>query len=320
MSTKYTAPVQLELSLFGDRSLRSAVMSYMAMCTDGLSDATLKDYADRGAWCLREFGDLTDIATVDYDEFDRVIRRNQMTLKHVTLKKRLVFLRACLKLAKRRKLLGEVPEVPRLQDDSERKTDLHTVAQWQIARQLLPAGPFRRFYDLGFWTGHHLADLFTMERWMLDPAREVVNGAGQVVAKGMFLRRNTKNRKHKIAPVWIPMQPELKLVLPEILEGVRPNETGLVIGRIWNVRRTLHVACDRALAAGHDIPRVSPIDLRRSFGSMMAERHYSLHFIRIALGHLGEREPSGRTAKPTTATRHYLHATPELISSGVART
>lgn len=318
--SKYAAPVQLELSLFGDRSLRSAVMSYMALCTDGLADATLKDYHDRAAWCLREFGDLTDIGAVCYDDFDRVIRRNQMSLKHVTMKKRLGFMRACLKLAKKRKQIVDVPDMPRLQDDSERKTALHTVEQWRIVREHVPPGKFRRLYDIGFWTGHHLFDLFTLERWMFDLGRSVKDEAGGVVARGMFLRRNHKNPR--CAPVWLPMEPELLELVPSLLEDVRPNETGLVLGRLWNVRRTLHMACDRAVAAGHvDVPRVSPIDLRRSYASMLSGRRHLHEFIRIALGHEGPDShiQGGVSRKPTTATRHYLQATPALIASGVSR-
>lgn len=317
---RYSPPVQLELSLFGERSLRAAITHYLARHAEHISDATLLDYRDRGVWCMREFGAETDIASIDYDAMDRVVLRCRVAIREVTLKKRLTFLRAVLKFAKKRRLLVEVPDLPRLKDDGERKTAIHTVEQWQIVRELLPAGPFRRFYDLGFWTGHHTHDIFTMERWMLDPERPITDEAGKVVGRGMFLRRNHKNKR--ATPVWMNMQPELRLIVPALLEDVRPNETGLVIGRLWNVRRTLHMACDRAAAAGHaDIPRISPIDLRRSFASMLSGRGHAHEYIRIALGHEGPDShiQGGVSKRPTTATRHYLQVTPALISAAVSR-
>jgi hypothetical protein len=318
--TRYGAPVQLELAFSAGRDLRGAIADFMARMTDGLADGTLDDYRERSLWLLREFGEGTDIAAIDYDAIVAVVDRCRGTLKNTTMKKRLTFLVAVLKLAKKRKRLGELPDLPRLVDDSEPGHKLHTVADWNVMRTFLPSGPWRRLYDLAFWTGHHNIDLFSMQRWMLDLEREIQDEAGNVIARGAFWRRNKKVRKCK--PIFVNMQPELAMACREWIDEVPSNPKALVVGKLWNTRRTLHMAADRAVAAGHEnITRISLRDLRRSFASMLTGRGYPGEYVRIMLGHEGanSRAQGGESTRPSIATRHYFRATPALISLGVPR-
>lgn len=314
---RYGEPLQLELSLFGDRSLRAVIDAFMARETEGLSDATIEDYRDRFKWVLREFGGETDVNDVTFDEFDRIARRHRGILRQVTIKKRFVLLRAAMKLAKKRRILKELPELPRLQNDGEVKNAIHTVAQWEVFRMYLPAGATRRFYDLAFWTGMHTADLFKMTRGDLDLYRPILDEKGEEVSRGAFLRCNQKNA---MAPLWMPMQPELAMVAREILIDVQGPASTFLVGRVWSLRRTFHMAADRAVADGLDMPRVSPIDLRRSFASMLTGRGFPLEYVRIALGHKGP-VPVGwapgqhMARKPTTASAHYMRPTPALLAT-----
>lgn len=306
--------MQLELSYWGPTTLRGAIADFMARRTDDLAEATIVDYRERAAWLLRELGELTPIASLTFGFLDDFARRFRGVIRNVTVKKRLVFLRAVLKYAHARGLLEHVPALPRLKNDGEARTTLHTVEQWQVFRSYVPPGRFRKFYDLGFWTLHHTHDLFSMERWMLAPDRPYHDEAGNELGRGCFWRRNHKNRRCQ--GCWVPMQPELKLLARDILFDVPAIVIQPIIGRLWNVRRTLHMAADRAMADGHDIPRISPIDLRRSGASMLSGRGYPTEAVRIILGHEGgdSRTQGGESTQPSTATRHYMRPTPALLA------
>lgn len=307
---------QLELHFLGSLSLRAALDDYFARNTEGLAEATVQEYKERAGWLLRELGEGARIDRIDYDVLDSIVRRYSATLAHVTIKRRLVFLRAVLKFAQTRGLIEKVPALPKLRDDSSPRTVIHTVEQWGIFRSYLPPGPFRRIYDLGFWTGHHTSDLFTMTRSMLDRDRPFFDESGREIWRGGFLRRNHKNRRCQ--PAWMNMQPELRLLVPELLADSGKVD-GLITGSLWNVRRTFHMAADRATSDGLSVPRCSPIDLRRSCASMLVGRGYPPEYVRQLLGHAGEDSwtQGGRTTRPTTASRHYMQMTPALMSRGI---
>lgn len=315
--------VQLDLPFFGPRSVRATLDHFMAIQTDGCAEATLGDYQDRVVWLLREFGEMTDIATIGFDGLQRIVSRWKGVILNVTIKKRLALFRRALRLAQQRGLLAAVPDMPRLRNDSEDKMAFQTPEQWEVLRGYLPPqGGHRRLYDLGFWTGMRLGNLFKLRRDDFDLYRPVIDGAGTKVATGMYQRHSDKNG---VAPVWLPMQPELALVAREMLIDVPGPGPTLLVGKLWNVRRTFHAAADRAIADGHlDMTKVSPNDLRRSFATMLEGRGYLPGFVRIALGHKGgvpvDFSQTGRlAARATVLETHYLRNSPALISSGVSR-
>lgn len=309
--------MQLELAFYGPYSVRTTIDRYMLRQSEDLAEGTMDDYRERRTWVFREIGENRDIRSITYDFLDALVRKNRGILRNTTVKRRLIFLVAAMKFARTRGLDVRIPELPRLKNDGMPRTSLHTVDQWQIYRTYLPKGPFRRFYDLGFWTLHHTQDLFSMQRWMLDPDKPVLDESGKEIARGMFWRRNQKNRRCE--PCWINMQPEFALLSRELLSEVPPLREAPIVGRLWNLRRTLHMAADRATADGYDIPRVSPIDLRRSGASMLTGRGYPVEYARIVLGHQGEtsRIQGGISTRPSIATTHYLRPTPALIARGV---
>lgn len=300
--------MQLEFTYWGPGSLRGAVGDYMENCTDGLAEATVRDYEDRGAWLLRELGETTPITSITSATLEQLARRMRGVIANVTIKRRLVYLRAVLKRAQARDLIDRLPALPRLRNDGVARTQLHTVDQWRVFRGYLPPGPFRRLYDVGFWTGMHLGDLFRMQRQHVKP--------------GEHWRVNTKNRR--CHPMWFPSEPELDEVAHDFGGGARLDAP--ITGPLWNVRRTLHMAAHRAIADGHDLPIISVLDLRRSYASMLSGRGYPDEYIRIALGHQGafighptlgpdgNPVPASRlAAKPTTLQSHYLRPTPDLL-------
>lgn len=326
-TARYGTAVQLDLPFSDGGSLHATIQAYLSRQVDGLADATISDYQERAKWLLAELGPDTPIAAITFDVLERLANRWRGVLRNVTVKRRIVFLRAAMRLAVSRGYLDKVPAIPRLRDDGQPRAQLHTVGQWEVFRTYLPPGPHRRFYDLGFWTGMHTSDLFTMRRCDLDPDRPVVDDFGAEVARGMYLRRNSKNRRSE--PTWIPLQPEAIMAAREILAETPPLEGALLVGTIWNLRRHFHAAASRCQVDGtetgdeflRDMPAVSPIDLRRSYASMLSARHWPLELIRIALGHEGQdsRTQGGRTSKPTIALRHYMRPTPALIVQGAIR-
>lgn len=317
MSSTGGAPTQLELP-FVARSLRACVSAYLSSQAAFISDATAGDYAGRAAWVLRELGEHTPIDLVTFDALDRVVSRARRVLKDVTIKKRLVFLRAALKLAHERGQLDRVPALPKLKNDGSPGGAVHTVEQWQVVRQHLPEGWVRDFYDVAFWTGLRLSALFELRRQDLDPERPVLDEKGEELDRGMYLRPADK----ELAELWIPMQPELRLLAKDILRRTPPQPVALIFGRRYNVHRHLQMAVSRASAAtGEPIPDVSPNRLRSSYASMLIGRGYTSQWVRLAMGHRGEyfqRPGDGalRVARPTVGERHYIQPTPALMAQG----
>jgi len=297
--------MQLELSLWPPTSIRSVVDAYVARRCEDLAPGTLDDYRERAAWLYRELGEATPVETVTYARLERLVDSCRGVLRNVTVGKRINFLLWCMRYARKRDLIARVPECPPLRNDGEVRTGLHTVEQWQRFRGHLAPGRFRKLYDLAMWTGQHMPDVMSMQRWMLAPAREDYPGHA-----GSFWRRNRKFRR--CVPGWMPMQPELRLLTAELLEDVGPTADSLIAGRAWNLKRTWDMAADRAAAAGEDIPRVTPTDLRRSCASLLSARGWSLQAVRIFLGHATTdgRIMGGRgELRPTVAERHYLGVT-----------
>lgn len=301
--------MQLELSLWSPTCLRSIITDYLARQAEHIADGTLVDYQERARWLLRELGEATEASELTFVALERLADRCRGLLRNVTISKRLNFLRWCLAYAKDRELVASVPRCPRLRNDAQVRTGRHTLEQWRLFRAHVPPGRFRKLYDLGFLTGQHMPDMMSMQRWMLDPDCATFPGY-----RGAFWRRNRKYRR--CVPCWMPMQPEMRLLVFELLEDVGPAPDAVIVGRTWNMKRTWDMAADRAAAAGQDVPRVTPTDLRRSASSLLAERGWSLQAIRIFLGHAtddGRVMGGAGERRPSVAERHYLWPTPGLF-------
>jgi hypothetical protein len=313
------APVQLELAFHGRFSLRAVIGEHMSRSTVGLREATIRDYSERAEWILREFGESTDARELRLRDLEHVADKWRGIIRNVTIKKRLTFLRAALKLAYEDDVIGKVPALPRLQGDGQRKEGFHTVEQWRVFREYLTPGPYRRFYDLAFWTGHRTADVFNTRRVNIDPEMPIVDNNGEVAAVGAFYRRTQKTIKHRVPETWVPAQPELVELMREWLA-----EPGLsadpIVRPVTHMGKAFKVAAGRAIADGHNVPEaLSPNDLRRSFASMLNERGYDPFQVQHFLGHKGT-PPTGWSPslplaqRATIASTHYLRPTPTMMA------
>lgn len=312
--------MQLELAYWPRDSVRRVIDDYLRMRAPTLAAESLNnDYACRRAWLLEVLGEMTPALDVTFDVLDEAAHRAVGILKHVTIKRRLVFWRSCVRYATVRRILPKdcVPELPPwLIDDSVRSTGFYTLPQHQEFRLAVPPGRYRRLADLSMWTGMHTRDLQSTARWMLNPDH-VWEGSD---LRGAWWRRNSKNsnpkKPIKIAPCWIPMEPELRELAVEWLSTPAPREN-LIVGPVNNVCRTFDAAAARA-----GLPRQRwNLDYRASHSTLLMLRGWPYEYVRIVLGHVGEvsaEKVDGHiravTAKrPTTLSSNYLrsHAHPD---------
>lgn len=312
--------MQLDLSLWPRNCVRSVLADYVAMKSENLSADTIDDdYRWRTAWLVAVLGEATPAESVTFSVLEAVARGARGVIRDVTIKRRLVFWRAAVRYAAMRDVVprGCVPELPPwLRDDSVRSTDYYTTHQYTTFRMALPPGPFRRFGDLGMWTGMHRRDLFDMTRAHLEPDYEWLDDAGNVLERGRWWRRNHKNRR--CAPAWMPMEPELHGLAVEWLREPGHADQRLV-GHLDNLSRVFQAAAVRA-----DLPTVRPnLGLRASHATMLMTRDHSYEYVRQVLGHVGEvsaiARDDGSTAattakRPSILTRHYLRTSPELLA------
>jgi integrase len=303
----------LELAFVSRRgTLREAITSFLVHQTDGVSNATLDDYSDRGRWLCARLGEDTPLEALTFERLERLIERegpNGSGLMIVTIKKRLMFLRMCCRYAVQRGVAKEVPQLPlrKLRSDSRPRESFLTPEQFASFVVALPeGGRAQRFAVLAFWTGMHSSDLYRLPVEHLAP-HEAFEVADDEHVTGKWLRTNTKNVRSK--PIWLPMEPELRAwVLAWQRESWWRPGAYVTEGRVWALHRSFAAAADRA-----GVPRVAPIDLRRSFATMLTARGYADAYVRFALGHAGRFDPhTSRVQRPTTAERHYVQFVPAL--------
>lgn len=316
---------QLELQLWPEWTLRGCLTDYLTAIAGRITAATMTDYQDRAAWLCGVLGEGTRINGLPFKRMERLVKDwgpDGKGLLLVTIRRRLRTLRAALLYAADRDLLTHMQVFrmpPQLFDDGRRREAFHTVEQFTRFREFLHERA-QRTADLLFWTGHHISDVRRMRRWMLDPDFVWKDDQGRELARGRYWRVNTKNRRCQ--PAWFPMEPELRaLAIGWLAQHHGWKHDSTVAGRVWSLHRAFAAAADRA-----QLPRVAPIDLRRSYASMLASRFPEVpDYIRMALGHecpavVTPGEALVRTAKrPTTATAHYLRPTGDMLRATVKR-
>lgn len=308
---------QLELPWYPADSVRAVVSDYFDMRAELVSAETRdEDYRYRVSWLLEVLGELTPAAQVSFVSLERAARRARGVLRDVTIRKRLRFWLGAARYAAARGLVPResIPEIPPwLVNDSVKMEDYYTLAQYQEFRLALPPGRFRRLAELGMGTGMHTWDLVRTERRHLEP-HYVWEGSEQ---RGRWWRRNHKNagRRVKVAPCWVPMEPELREAALEWLSD-RGRDDACVVGPLQNVRRTFHEASARV-----GLPAIRPnLGLRASHSTLLLARGYSYEYVRLVLGQLGEVRVDqvgdhlrARAANPSVLTSHYARPSPDTL-------
>jgi len=322
--------MQLELTFFAAGTLREALNAYLTDQCNGLAKATVKEYGERRDWLLNVLGEGTALDSITIARLQGLVREwgpSGNGLLQVTLQKRIRFLMAALHYAAARGLIDpvRVPDMKwlKLRNDGDHRRAYLTVAQFEKFRERISSKRHRLAADIFFWTGHHTADVRTFQRRHLDPAHAWTDSEGHPVARGRYLRRNQKNPRCE--PVWFPMEEEFREIIIEAMSersGVHDHyENALIVGKIWGLSKAFSTAADEA-----KVPRVSPIDLRRSFATMLSSRGYPNEYIRQAMGHEGDvtinvenTVAKVAVSRPTTLNRHYLRPSPEMITDAIRR-
>lgn len=316
--------MQLELALWPSNSLKAAVDAYLRERAEYIAEATVVDYGERARWLFRAFGgEMRRLDTIKYDDLRTAEREwgpRGKGLMLCTVRKRIVFLLATMKLAAARGIIAKdaIPPLPQIASDSRRKERFLTLSEYQQLR-LSMTDRMRTLIDLAFWTAQHRYDLWTMQRWMLDPTYQYRDAAGNVVWIGRWWRRNHKNKRCK--PCWIPAEREFVPIMQAILAEPGSKDS-LIVGRVASYAKALHVACDRC-----EIPPCSLMSMRHSMATLLLERTEltgGYEYVRLVLGHEGavlatpDRRYQG-AADPTTLTRHYAHSSPDSLLSAVLK-
>jgi len=317
---------QLDLCLWPRGTVQEVLSAYFRSLPSTLSEHSIADYRTREGWLMRVLGPATDVPEITVETLARLARIHGPDgnpgegdgLMYVTITKRLEYLRAACEYAAARKVLrrDDVPVVPSLPDDGRRLQRALTLGEFRKLELALP-DRFRRFAVLGYYTGQHSQDLFTMTHGMLDPDFTWLDDDGSELWRGRFWRRN-----HKVPdcePMWLPMERCLRDAAKEWRRKPVAADA-LIVGRLWALKKNFDHACD---AAG--IERATPNrDMRRSFASMLLARGYSAEYARQALGHLGpvQVDDEGHyagAAKSTIGTQHYFRMTEDLIRRELRR-
>ena len=309
--------MQLELRLWPRDCLVAAIDDYLTTQCDGVADGTIDDYRIRAGWLLKTLGPRTPLRSITFDTLEAMARKHGPAgsgLLYATIGQRIKFLRWCMQLAAKRKLIAkdDVPERPKLPKDVVRKKPVPGLAEYREMRMALAPGRFRWLADLFYWTGHHNHDAWSFEWWMLEPEYVWADDSGAELAKGRYWRRNHKNRRCE--PCWFPMESEFRDCVLELFDANPariPNR--LITGRVWNLKRTFDAASDRA-----GLPRYTPIRFRAGFARMIIARR-GREYARLAMGHEGvdSQIQGGRSARPAILERHYLGASSELFMAAL---
>jgi hypothetical protein len=312
--------MQLSLPFYARGSLREAIESYIRERAEYVAEATITDYQERARWVYEAFGELLPLVDLNYDTLRAVEREwgpRGKGLMLCTVKKRLVFVLAAMKLAAARGIirLDQVPPMPKIATDSRRRERCVTLGEYQQLRLAL-SGRMRTLVDLAFWTGQHRYDLWSMQRCHLDPDYRWTDDAGEVKWTGAFWRRNHKNKRCR--PCWLPAEAEFVPTMREILAEPGPRD-GLIVGRVCSYARSLYAATDRI-----EIQPVSLMAMRHSLATLLMERTGNYEYCRLVLGHEGElvATPDRRyagTGNPSTISRYYLHPSSATVISAMTR-
>lgn len=233
------------------------------------SHATAKFYAAKAGHAVRIFGDdfrLSELTAVEVDKY--IGRRRAEGAGDGTIHKELVTLRGAMRLALRRKLWsGDIDAVFPVAFSPAYVPKERWLSPLELEKLLaeLPN-------DRGAIVAYMVATGAETQALVRARAGDLAGELASVRLRGT--KRATRDRE---VPVVMPWQRQLLEVAKA--HGRGDGKGGL--HRRWqNIRRDLHIACEKA-----GIEPVSPNDLRRTFGHWMRGEGLAPSTVGAALGH-----------------------------------
>lgn len=237
----------------------------------GRSSATIGYYGTKGSQVARVLGGDTPLAHVDARAVDRLIAtRLGEGVARSTVAKELGVLRVALRHAYRR---GEYRTDPAkvLPNDFGAayvpRTTWLTPAQLEALLWCLPRA-----------RAGHVAWIVATATRLSESLRARPE---DVTERAVHVRGTKTATSLRTIPITTIARPLLDLAL---LAAARPEKTGTLFATWGNVRRDLHVACDKA-----GVPRVSPNDLRRTCAKWLRNAGVPTDAIGGMLGHADSR-------------------------------
>jgi integrase len=269
-------------------SLRHALDHLLAHGLE-CADATRAMHHTHARFLREWFGDA-QLHVITYPEIRRYYLSEQKRgLSRESCRKRLSTLHMAMAEAVRMGWLDKIPPWVVIKTDSKPRNTFWTRTQWEAAHIACDDDELRTWVALGFWTGQHTSDLNRMRWCDVDLVRKV------------WTRRNTKS---KAEPLELPLPDRLWAVLHERRELIQPHPRDIIAGRsMGHPNRPLREICHRA-----DVPLISPIGLRHSCETFLAERGTAELFQTTWLG----------LKSPRMLWRHYRHVTGPTLEGGVA--
>lgn len=227
---------------------------------------------------------------IDLDMLEEYVRKRRGKdaehggAKLHTIAKELITVRRACKHAVRHHVLPAMPAFPELGAKYVPKRTFLTADQFE--RMCAELEPDRRLWaSIAALAGGCYGEVERVE-WG-NGGVDLVNG--RIHLPGT--KREARNR-------WVPIAPALRHRLEAVPERER---RGHVVAHWDNVRRDLHKAVDKANKRAQDeavragaeppepMPRVSPNDLRRTFGSWLVQQGVDTLRVAILMGHSSTR-------------------------------
>lgn len=305
---------QLHLSIYRQGTVGEALLWTLSNTCDQVRPITLRDYQDRARWLMDVLGADTGLADVTYQRLLNLARErgpkavNHTPLLNVTVKKRLILLHRAFSDAEARGLIAACPKFPKLHDDGAPGKRIHTPEQFAAMRAQLKE-PWSTWVTVAWHTAMRPFDVNRAREHWFDPHTPFRSSSGTVAAPGSWLRHAHKTDPDDRDLCWLPMEQEFAdWMASRTVRGGGPNAR--MWRPWWKAVARMALACERA-----GVPRISPIDLRRSRASIWVVEGKSDEWIRVALGHAGYSRADGSQAgRPTIRSRHYYRPTADLLA------
>lgn len=281
---------QLELpGLWHKGGLREATQWFLLNALGEVSYWTRRMHEDNCKYVLEYFGDI-NLQLLTYQKLMDYVGHEKVRISKESIRKRLSSLHRVMDEAHKRGLIDRIPPWPRIKSDSRPKEDFWTLPEYRVVRLTEEDEDFRAWLDIAFWCGSHTSDIYRF-RWSdIDWHTKT------------WIRRNTKC---KTRPFPLPLPDELHKYLWERWDRFRPHARDMVCGKNFgHPNRRL-----RDLAVEAQVPIISPIGLRRSCGTYLAEKGATEDFQRLWFGH---------AADSVIIRRHYRRPTTPVIEAGMA--
>jgi len=260
---------------------------------NGRAAATIEMYRNKKKALCRILGAGTDLNDLRLQDTERYIdtRQSEGASNH-TIHKELVMFYATIRLARRKGHFKGAVDDMKVEGFSARYVPRKRHLSREEVQKLMSALPPNRSLTLLFFvfTGASLGEARRCTRGDVDFENKVLTLPGT--------KREARNRR-----IPFGLFSELEDLLHQLEDQMSPGQTAL-LPKWSNIRRDLAMACEKT-----GIERVSPNDLRRTFGSWLKNLGLDSALVARLMGHTSVR----------MVDRVYGHLDDHTLAQGLGR-